>query len=429
MSLATARSRRTNVFQVAGSKLQASLGTEYATQLGRRRRPRRSPARRAKSVVRRDGRGAYTVVSSDGRLAHGRTAGSSRSPTSSGCSRATPRSRPTRRSSRRCTRTRVVPARDLDRRLQPAVAARPQVPPRPRLPEVETRREGFLTIGRDPDAGFLMWWYGMPQGYELDLEDDKAVLRALKLANPGSWTDHRAMLRSLRRAMNGDVEEGDDIQDELEWLRLCLNYWTSVKGSWLKPGAWRARRQEGRDPARRRRVRRRRRRPQLRHDRRLLVVVQPRAAARSSPAATSSPSASAAPAHTYVDDFYDAAGDEHVAERFIHEKLATHGYRVREVVGDPNYFGRELARLGQRFKTAPIFPQSNDMREYVQRFYRDVHGAPDRHRRRPRRHRARRGDRRGEVERRLLGDQEARPGRADRRRRCHDHLERARAAR
>jgi hypothetical protein len=76
-----------------------------------------------------------------------------------------------------------------------------------------------------------MWWYGMPEGYELDLEDDAAVLRALKLANPGSWTDHREMLRSLRRAMNGDLDEGDDIQDELEWLRLCLNYWTRSRAA------------------------------------------------------------------------------------------------------------------------------------------------------------------------------------------------------
>lgn len=375
MELAAAEVRMT-VRQAAGSKLQAAIGTGYASDwVDDNELLSKWLQARTSSVVRRDGRGSYNVVSSEGRLAHG-------------------------------LHGRVVLVADelwlfkTDAEVQAYVAFESTLHKDPEsfllaistagyskrsllgrkyrrglaCPKVETRREGFLTIGRDSDAGFLMWWYGMPDGYELDLEDDKAVLRALELANPGSWTDHRLMLRSLRRAMNGDVDENDDIQDVFEWLRLCLNFWTSAKGSWLRPGTWRALAD-----------------PKIKIPRGADVYVAVDAAHSYDTTAVSwswfSPELQkvvtrcrifsvrpAAPAHVYVDDFYDARGDEHVAERFIHELADVHGLRVREVVGDPNYFGQELARLGQRFLTAPVYPQSNDMRDYVQRFYRDTHG-------------------------------------------------------
>jgi phage terminase large subunit-like protein len=368
--IATAETR-SYAFQVAGSKLQASLGTEYASNwvddgdLGKILRARKN------SVVRRDGRGSYTVLSSDGRLAHGR-------------------------------RGRIKAIADelwlfksyAEEQSYIALESALHKDPESQLlgistagynlrsllgrkyrrglacPQIVTKRKGFLTIGRDPDAGFLMWWFGMPQGYELDLENDAAVMEALKLANPGSWTDHREQLRSLRRAMNGQLEEGDEIQDELEWLRLCLNFWTPVRGLWLKAGAWR----------------------QLAHPE---VVIPPHADVYVAVDAAHSYDTTAvtwswlnpdgkvvqrckifsvragAPAHVHVDDFYGADG-VHIAERFINEELAGQ-FRVREVVGDPNYFGAELARLGKRFLTAPVFPTSKEMREYVQRFYRDVH--------------------------------------------------------
>jgi len=370
---------RTNVFQIAGSKLQASLGTGYAKNFvddGDLKLILRS---RQKSVERRDERGTYTVLGSDGRLAHGQhgryvgiadelwlykdyaeeqayialESGLHKDPESFliGISTAG-------------YNKRSLLGRKYRRGLN--------------CPNVETHREGFLTIGRDLDAGFLMWWYGMPDGYELDLENDAAVMRALKLANPGSWTPHQLMLRSLRRAMNGDVDDKDDIQDIFEWLRLCLNYWSAVRVAWLNPGAWRALADQtllgAKHPI----------------PRGADVYVAVDAAHTYDTTAVSwswfDPGLGkvvtrckifsvrpAAPAHVYVDDFYDAAGDKHVAETFIHELADVHGFRVREVVGDPNYFGRELARLGQRFLTAPVYPQSMDMRDYVQRFYRDVH--------------------------------------------------------
>jgi phage terminase large subunit-like protein len=365
---------RTNGYQIAGSKLQASIGTGYATNWVEDSDLRLQLRARAKSVVRRDGRGAYTVLSSDGRLAHGlhgriiaiadelwlyRTEAEEQGYVAlESALHKDPESFLLAISTAGYTKRSLL-GRKYKRGLT--------------CPHIETRRDGFLTIGRDLDAGFLMWWYGMPDGYELDLENDAAVMRALKLANPGSWTDHRAMLRSLKRAMNGDVDDGDDIKDIYEWLRLCLNFWTSTKGSWFKTGAWRSLSDSD-----------------LVIPKRADIYVAVDAAHTYDTTAVSwswlgpdgkvvtrcrifsvRPSAAA---HEYVDEFYDASGERHVAERFIHELADAHGFRVREVVGDPNYFGGELARLGKRFLTAPIYPQSKEMREYVQRFYRDVNG-------------------------------------------------------
>jgi phage terminase large subunit-like protein len=378
--LATAPVRLT-VRQIAGSKLQASLGTGYATGWVEDSEALQAVLRaETKSVRRRDGRGSYTVLSAQGRFAHGLHG-----------------------------RIKAI-ADELwlfknDAEVQGYIALESALHKdvesqligistagynkRSLLgrkykrglscPNVETRREGFLTIWRDEAAGFLMWCYGIPEGYELDLEDDRAVLRALKLANPGTWTNHRAMLRSLRRAMNGDVDDNDDIQDVYEWLRLCLNFWTVVRGTWLTLGAWRALKDETLIGSK----------VEIPRGADINVMVDAahtydttsvswawyskelgKVVTRSKVFSVRE----GVPAHVYVDEFYDASGERHVAELFIHELADVHGFRVREVVGDPNYFGGELARLGKRFLTAPIYPQSNEMREHVQRFYRDVHG-------------------------------------------------------
>jgi len=374
MSLATSDVRIT-VKQAAGSKLQAAIGTGYASNwVDDNDLLSKWLEARTSSVVRRDGRGSYAVVSSDGRLAHGLHGRIVAIPDelwlykSAAEEQAYVALESTLHKDPESFLLAISTAGYSKRSLLGRKYRRGLA-----CPKIETRREGFLTIGRDVDAGFLMWWYGMPEGYELDLEDDEAVLRALRLASWRSGVDHRLQLRSLRRAMNGNVDEDDDIQDVFEWLRLCLNYWTAAKGSWLRPGAYRSLAD-----------------PRVKIPRGSDVFVAVDAAHSYDTTAVSwawfSPELqkvvirchifsvrAAAPAHVYVDDFYDALGNEHVAERFIHELADVHGLRVREVVGDPNYFGGELARLGQRFLTAPVYPQSNDMRDYVQRFYRDVH--------------------------------------------------------
>lgn len=374
-ALATVDVVPTNAYQFAGSKLQASLGTGYAVDFVSASELEEVIRARRNSIERRDGKGQYRVLSSDGRLAHGLHGRYiavidelwlyKDDSHVQGYTALESALHKDAESFLLWISTAGYNLRSLlGRKYRRGLAC----------PEIETRRKGFLTIGRDRDAGYLMWWFGMPAGYELDLENDAAVMRALKLANPGSWTNHRAMLRSLRRAMNGQLEEGDEIQDELEWLRLCLNYWTSARGAWLKPGAWRALEDN-----------------QIEIPAGADVYVAVDAAHSYDTTAVSWSWFSSelqkvvsrcrifsvradAPAHVYVDDFYDAAGDKHVAETFIHELADRRRLRVREVVGDPNYFGRELARLGQRFLTAPVYPQSVEMRDYVQRFYRDVPG-------------------------------------------------------
>ncbi|MFL5954782.1 MAG: terminase large subunit domain-containing protein [Gaiellaceae bacterium] len=230
-------------------------------------------------------------------------------------------------------------------------------------PNIERKRNDFLTIVRDEDAGQLMWWYGLPPGYELDLDDDKAVLRAIKLANPGSWAPHAALLRLLKRMKkNGN---------ELEFIRLILNGWTVTKGSWLKNGVWGACFDDsiaipdgaeiyvGVDSAHSRdcvAVAWAWRAP----DGRIVVRVRIWAVI------------AEAPAHHHVDDYYDA-DDRQVAERFINEKLAGR-YKIREVVADPNHFGTEIRILGQRFDTAPVWPNSNTMRECTETFYKLANG-------------------------------------------------------
>lgn len=372
-TVASVEDVRTHAYQIAGSKRQAAIGTEYSVNFVTDSELEEVLRARRRSIERRDGRGSYTVLGSDGRLSHGlhgryvavldelwlfKSAAEVQGYTAiESALHKDPESFMLWISAAGYDRRSLL-GRKYKRGLT--------------CPEISTRRQGFLTIGRDPDAGYLMWWYGMPDGYELDLENDKAVMKALKLANPGSWTDHHEMLRSLRRAMSGQLEEDDDIGDELEWLRLCLNFWTASRGAWFKPGVYR---------------RLADRTVEIPRGADIYVAVDAAHSYDTTAVTWAWYSTELekivtrrhvfsvrpnVPAHTFVDDFYDAAGNEHVAERLIHELADVHGYRVREVVGDPNYFGGELARLGQRFLTAPLFPWANEMRDYVQRYYRDV---------------------------------------------------------
>jgi phage terminase large subunit-like protein len=227
-----------------------------------------------------------------------------------------------------------------------------------RFPDVKTYLDGFLTIARDVENGKLMVWYGLPDGYDLDLEDDAAVMRAIALANPGSWfvgRGHRELLRALRRTT-----------DPLAWIRENLNGWTKVAGAWVPVGAVRQSSTstfEIPDGA----------------DVYVMVDASKTFDTTSVAWAWRGPDGeirvdayvwsvrAGAPAHEYVDDFYVAG--EHVAERFIHQELAER-FRVREVVADPNYFGGELKRLGLRFLTAELVPNGSWMRSYIMEFHR-----------------------------------------------------------
>jgi phage terminase large subunit-like protein len=350
------------VLQASGAGDQAKLGIEYVEGwIGEDERLRRWLRSTSSSVRRRDGRGDYSVMKASGSLGHGRkpsrflvdefwtietaiqektvTAGETaifKLPdafwawiSTAGYSKDT------------------MLGRAYDSALK--------------LPHVETHNDGFHIRAWDEESGRLFLWWGVPDGYELDLENDRAMLKVIKAANPASWIDHRELLRALKRAMSkGEFEVN-------EWIRFNLNGWTKTKAGWLpagcvrrlrvdepsKPGidawvavdaasvydttgvVWATRLPNGR------------------------ILLEGRAwAARED-----------APAHVYVPG---GRIDNRLAADFIRNELAVR-YRVREVVGDPRFFDVflwELAEAG--LLTAPFQQNSGDMRDAEQHFYDDA---------------------------------------------------------
>lgn len=221
-------------------------------------------------------------------------------------------------------------------------------------PKLQVLNGGFLLVLADRESGFLMHWYGIPDGDEHAI-DNPAVIRK---ANPLSSISADGLVRDLSQPG----------ADEYAFRRLHGNQWTNTKGVWLPTGSWGKLLAEqleipdgaeifvGVDVA---------------HsydttavawawrapDGRIVVRVY---------VWSRRPNA---PAHEHVEDFYDDDA-VHVAETKILELGKR--YKIREVVADPNYFGTELRRLGRRFTTAPLFPQDQQMTEYVQEFYRHV---------------------------------------------------------
>lgn len=89
-----------------------------------------------------------------------------------------------------------------------------------RMPNVE-RRPG-LTIARDEAAGFLMWWFGLEEGDDVDDPD------MWMAANPASWIT----VEQLQQQRESPTV------DELAFQRLHLNKWTASRDSWLPAGLW-----------------------------------------------------------------------------------------------------------------------------------------------------------------------------------------------
>lgn len=90
------------------------------------------------------------------------------------------------------------------------------------LRQADIERRGGLTIARNESAGFLMWWYGVPDEHPID--DVSAWLDA----NPASWIDEDVLVRA---------KESPTI-DELTFRRLHLNQWTKTREAWLPAGLW-----------------------------------------------------------------------------------------------------------------------------------------------------------------------------------------------
>ncbi len=223
------------------------------------------------------------------------------------------------------------------------------------LPGLETRAEGFLRIARDSDAGFLLLWWGMPEGYQLDLDNDQAVLRALRLANPSSFVDVRELLRSLRRPTT----------DLNEWLRLHLNSWTASRDVWIDPARWAALGIDGLEP------------PEgqevfafvdaaLYHDTTACVWAWLTEDGRIGLKAKVWSAREETPAHVFV------PGGKirmELVESFIRDELGCR-YKVREAGGDARYFDRSMEILETAGLTTVEFVQaSSPMADAWQNFY------------------------------------------------------------
>jgi phage terminase large subunit-like protein len=222
--------------------------------------------------------------------------------------------------------------------------------------QLRVKNDGYLLELADRETGFLMHWYGLPPdaGDEYDIENPELV----RACNPAPWISAEGLVRDLKQPGT----------DEYAWRRLHLNEWTKTKGVWLPTGAWAKLRAEFEIPA----------------GAEVYVGVDVAHSYDTTAVAWAwrTPAGrivvrckiwsrrAEAPAHEHVDDFYDENA-VHVAEKFILDELGEQ-FKVREVVADPNYFGTELRRIGRRFTTAPLFPQSNEMTESVQEFYRLV---------------------------------------------------------
>lgn len=89
---------------------------------------------------------------------------------------------------------------------------------------VEVREDGYLLVSRDEATGSLFWWRQVPQ--DADIEDP-AVIRK---ANPGSWVDVDALLKTLHSDSSGI--------GELEFRRLHCNQWTSAMAQWIQLERW-----------------------------------------------------------------------------------------------------------------------------------------------------------------------------------------------
>jgi len=101
----------------------------------------------------------------------------------------------------------------------------------------ETRNDGFLEIGRDPEAGFLWWCYGPPMTsdgrYDCDLTDPSVWAAC----NPASWITEEFLMRQFNAPSMRPAE----------FERFMLNAWSAAEDHWLPQGAWDACR-EGFEP-------------------------------------------------------------------------------------------------------------------------------------------------------------------------------------
>jgi phage terminase large subunit-like protein len=82
----------------------------------------------------------------------------------------------------------------------------------------------YLTIARDRENGFLMYWYGVPDEKGYDTRDPEVV----KQANPASWVT----VGYLRKEMNKPSMRF------IEYRRWHANQWTAAEDAWVEGSVW-----------------------------------------------------------------------------------------------------------------------------------------------------------------------------------------------
>jgi len=91
-----------------------------------------------------------------------------------------------------------------------------------KMPDVE-RPTPFLTIARDKDAGFLMYWFGVDSD-DVDIENPATMLGT----NPASWVTPEFLTRQL----------GKPSMREVDFRRFHLNQWAADVDEGISAEAW-----------------------------------------------------------------------------------------------------------------------------------------------------------------------------------------------
>lgn len=348
-----ARSDNPQVYTVAGSKEQARLGMEFATEWREASPELQEWTRAGAWNINCPGTGGnWRILSSDGRLGHGRN--------------------PTRGQvdewwvieSAREEQSVIALLSGLHKRDGDFIASTTSGYDKTTqlgveydammATDVRISRDGCLTIAQDLAARKLMFWWGAPDEIELDRD---AVLagehdRLLRACNPLSSLSLDA-LRGQFALLPFD-----------EACRLHLNRWTKAKDAWLPAGIWNGLRSDTQipagadiyvavDAA-------------LKYDTTAVTIAARLENGRIALQSRVWSARENAPHHVYVPG---GRIDNELVESYIAETLARK-YRIREVVYDPRYFDTQGARLANAGLIVAEFAQNSAaMADAWQHFY------------------------------------------------------------
>lgn len=216
-------------------------------------------------------------------------------------------------------------------------------------------RHECLLVARDRDAGFLLTWYGAPEGADVESRD------VWREANPAAAVELDFLEQQWRLAQTG--VGGFTVND---FCRLHLNMWTASKDRWISDEDWRLTRSSSAIPA----------------GGTIIAGVD---------ASITYDTTAVAWGHRLEDDrvvhrarvwstrqdvphdVYVPGGriDLEIVEDFLVELSRL--YALDFVVYDPRFFEQSAQRLSNRgLRVSPMTQGSAEMYDATQRFYSDV---------------------------------------------------------